>query len=172
MKLNEFKKLKAKSDKRVGRGPGSGKGKTSGRGTKGQNARNRISITHPHQEGGQRPLFKRLPYRRGKGNHTFGKRPIAINLEALSKLPKGSVVDIKTLVENNIITKNDGQKFSVKILGVGEVTQALTVALPTSKSAAAKIEKAGGKIELVEKSAKISRPKVTKPKTETKKETK
>src|SRR3989344_5360691 len=68
MRLETLPKITTKSAKRVGRGHGSGKGKTSGRGTKGQKARGKLPITHPHFEGGSRPLIKRLPIRRGKGN--------------------------------------------------------------------------------------------------------
>lgn len=146
MKLNQLIKTKTKSAKRVGRGPGSGKGKTSGRGTKGQNARGKLSLGHSHFEGGQRPLFKRLPYRRGKGNKSLSKKPLVVNLEALNKLPKGSTVDIEVLIKNQIVGENDAKKYGVKILGDGNFENNLTINLPISKSAAQKVEKAGGKI--------------------------
>lgn len=146
MRLNELTNIKTKSAKRIGRGPGSGKGKTSGRGTKGQNARGKLSLGHAHFEGGQRPLFKRLPYRRGKGNKSLSKKPLVINLEVLNKLPKGSVVNLDILVTHQIVKSTDAKKFGVKILGNGDLKNSLTINLPISKNAAQKVEKAGGKI--------------------------
>ena len=146
MKRNDLTKTKKKTAKRVGRGPGSGKGKTGGRGQKGQNARGKLPITHAHYEGGQRPLIKRLPYRRGKGNSKISKKPLIVNLEALNLLPKGQIVDVESLIKHGIVEKQDAGKYGVKILGDGNLSNSLTVNLPTSKSAAQKIEKAGGKI--------------------------
>ncbi len=146
MKLNEIKKIKTKNAKRIGRGPGSGKGKTSGKGTKGQNARGKLSLGHSHFEGGQRPLFKRLPYRRGKGNKSLSKKPLVINLEVLNKLPKDSVVNLDILIKHQLINSTDAKKFGVKILGNGDLQNSLTISLPISKSAIQKVEKAGGKI--------------------------
>ena len=147
MSLESLKKIQIRKAKRVGRGPGSGKGKTSGKGTKGQNARGKMPITHSHFEGGQRPLFKRLPYRRGKGNKSLSKKPIALSLELLNKLPKGAVVTIALLVENKIIDKNDAKRLGVKFLASTKFQNTLTLSLPVSKSAALQVEKAGGKVE-------------------------
>ncbi len=146
MKLDKLKKVKSKSLRRVGRGPGSGRGKTSGRGTKGQNARGSLSVGHSHYEGGQRPIFKRLPYRRGKGNPKISKKPVVVNLEALNNLTKNSVVDLELLIKNNVVDKVSAIRFGVKILGDGKINIPLTIHLPISKSAADKITKAGGKI--------------------------
>ncbi|HSX19101.1 MAG TPA: 50S ribosomal protein L15 [Candidatus Saccharimonadales bacterium] len=154
MSLNKLTKIKTKKLRRLGRGPGSGRGKTSGKGQKGQNARGKLPITHSHQEGGQRPIFKRLPYRRGKGNKSLSKKPIAVNVEALNKLPKNSRVNIELLIEHRIVEKSDAKIYGVKILGNGKVENVLTIVLPISKSAAQKIEKAGGKIETVPKTKK------------------
>ena len=163
MKLENLKSLKTKKAKRVGRGPGSGKGKTAGRGTKGQNARNKLSITHPHFEGGQRPLIKRLPYKRGKGNKSVSKKPIAINLKTLNLLPKNSQVNLETLVKAGIVRKNDAASYGVQILGDGDLKIALNVTLPISKSAAKKIEKAGGKVLSQTKNKEVtSKTKITK----------
>lgn len=148
MKLNELTKIKTKGAKRIGRGPGSGKGKTSGKGTKGQNARGKLSLGHSHFEGGQRPLFKRLPYRRGKGNKSLSKKPLVVNLETLNKLPKGSIVDLDILIKHKLIKGSDARMFGVKILGNGDLQNSLTISLPISKSAAKKVEKAGGKITI------------------------
>lgn len=139
-------KITSKTKKRIGRGPGSGKGKTGGRGTKGQNARVKLPITHAHYEGGQRSLIKRLPYKRGKGNSKISKKPIIINLSALNLLPKGQEVNLELLIKYQIVEKNDAKIFGVKILGNGDLKNPLTVNLPISTSAAKKIEKAGGKI--------------------------
>lgn len=152
MKLNQLTKIKTKSAKRVGRGPGSGKGKTGGKGQKGQNVRGKIPITHSHYEGGQRPLFKRLPYKRGKGNKIFSKKPLIVNLQALNKLPANSIVEVALLVEHRVVDKDDAESYGVKILGNGELARALTIALPISKSAAKKVEKAGGKVIISQQS--------------------
>src|SRR3989338_2820732 len=98
MKLENLPKTIKKNNKRVGRGPGSGKGKPADRGTKGQKARGGLSVRHPHYEGGQRPLLKRLPYRRGKGNAKITKKPIIVNLEALNLIPSGEKVNLGSLV--------------------------------------------------------------------------
>ncbi len=146
MKLNKIQKIKKKRSKRIGRGSGSGKGKTGGRGTKGQNARGKLPITHAHYEGGQRPLIKRLPYKRGKGNPKISKKPLIVNLKALNLLPKGQDVDLEALIKHGIIEDKDAKSYGVKILGDGSLNHPLTVTLPISKSAAGKIEKAGGRV--------------------------
>src|SRR3989344_5364149 len=150
-------KIKKFSKKRIGRGPGSGKGKTSGRGTKGQKARGKVSLMHPHFEGGQRPLFKRLPYRRGKGNKRVSKKPLVINLVALNILPEGSTVDIETLVKYKIVKADDAKVYGVKILGDGKLTKTLRINVPISKKAAEKID--AGKPQLKSENAK---PKIAK----------
>lgn len=147
MDLHNLPKTSKKSARRIGRGQGSGRGKTSGRGTKGQNARNKMPITHPHREGGQRSLIKRLPYRRGKGNPKISKKPIIVNLEALNLLPANVTnVDLDTLIKNGIVKSDDAKNYGVKILGKGDLKKKVTVSLPVSKSAAKIIEKSGGKV--------------------------
>lgn len=141
MNLNELPKINNKSSKRIGRGPGSGKGKTGGKGTKGQNARGKIPITHSHYEGGQRPIFKRLPYKRGKGNSKISKKPITVNLKILNILPKGSIVDLESLIKFKIVDKDDAIRYGVKILGGGQLEFPLEIKLPMSKSAKQKVEK-------------------------------
>ncbi|MDP2632213.1 MAG: 50S ribosomal protein L15 [Candidatus Curtissbacteria bacterium] len=137
----QLPKIKKLSKKRIGRGPGTGKGKTSGRGTKGQKARGKVTLTHPHFEGGQRPLFKRLPYRRGKGNNKAGKKPLVIKLAALNVLPEGATVDIDSLVKYKIVKADDAKFYGVKILGDGNLTKTLKINVPISKRAAEKISK-------------------------------
>ncbi len=145
MKLNTLPKTVIKKKKRVGRGHGSGRVKTSGRGTKGQKARGSIK---PMFEGGQLPLTKRLPFNRGKRrNNPLAKNPLVINVKRLNQLPSGTVITNETLIKYGILAKNC-QNEPVKILGEGELKVALTVKLPTSRGAKAKIEKAGGKIEV------------------------
>lgn len=143
--LNSLPKTVGKSKKRLGQGHGSGRVKTSGRGTKGQHARNTVPL---HFEGGALPLTKRLPYLRGKGrNKSFRKTPLIVNVKYLNSFSKNAVVDLDALVKNKIVKEADAKEFGVKILGDGEITQALVIKLPISKSAASKVEKAGGKIE-------------------------
>lgn len=130
--------------KRVGRGIGSGNGKTSGKGHKGQNARSGGGV-RPGFEGGQMPLYRRLP-KRGF-NNIFAKQYVSINVEELNKLEDGMEVTAETLKEKGIISKTlDG----VKILGRGDLTKKLTVKVAKySASAKEKIEKAGGKAEVM-----------------------
>lgn len=137
----QLPKIKKLSKKRIGRGLGTGKGKTSGRGTKGQKARGKVTLTHPHFEGGQRPLFKRLPYRRGKGNNKASKKPLVIKLAALNILPQGATVDINSLVKHKIVKADDAKFWGVKILGDGNLTKTLKINVPISKRAAEKISK-------------------------------
>ena len=146
MQLSSLIKVTSKPKRRLGQGHGSGRVKTSGRGTKGQNARGNRSLSF---EGGALPLIKRLPFRRGKGrNKVFKKMPLVINLQVLEILKAGSIVDLKTLVANKIVVEKDALEYGIKILGDGKLTKALTIKLPISKQAAKKVEKAGGKVEL------------------------
>lgn len=146
MELSKLSKTTTKSKKRVGRGYGSGRGKTAGRGTKGQKARGKVKLGF---EGGQLPLIKRLPLQRGKGKFkSFKTKPLVVNVKLLNLLPKDEVVDLKTLVKYKILKEDEAKKFGVKILGDGELKKPLVVKLPCSKGAIEKIEKAGGKVEL------------------------
>lgn len=140
-----LRKITTKKTRRLGQGHGSGRGKTSGRGTKGQNARSRRALSF---EGGALPLIKRLPFRRGKGrNNSLKPTPITVNLKALNLLPAKSIVDIETLIKHNIVVSSDAKKFGVKILGDGELKHQLTIKLPISHSAQKKVEAAGGTVE-------------------------
>ncbi|MBI3384926.1 50S ribosomal protein L15 [Candidatus Gottesmanbacteria bacterium] len=145
MKLNSLPKTVIKKKKRVGRGHGSGRVKTAGRGTKGQKARGSIK---PMFEGGQLPLTKKLPFSRGKSrNNPLVKTPLIINVKRLNQLPSGTVITNESLIKYGILSKNC-QNEPVKILGEGELKVALTVKLPTSQGAKEKIAKAGGKVEV------------------------
>jgi large subunit ribosomal protein L15 len=146
---NELSNLKpsagsTKPRKRVGRGEGSGKGKTAGRGTKGQGARNTI---HPRFEGGQMPLQRRLP-KRGF-NNIFAKRYTVVRIDQISsRFAKGATVDAASLKEVGLISKVE--KHGIKVLGNGDIDKALTFkAAKFTKSAADKIAAAGGTAEVV-----------------------
>lgn len=145
MELNKLPKITSRKKKILGRGIGSGKGKTAGRGTKGQKARGKIPIKLGM---GGVSLIRRLPLFRGKyRNKPFEKKPFVINLKYLNMLPKNSVVDIKLLASYKIINLVDASKRGVKILGEGKLDFPLTIKLPCSKKAVKKIESAGGKVE-------------------------
>ncbi len=145
MKLHELSPAagSAKAAWRKGRGPGSGNGKTAGKGHKGQNARSGGGV-RPGFEGGQLPLYRKLP-KRGF-NNKFGKEYAIINVSALNKFEKGATVTIETLIEKGIVSKAcDG----LKVLGNGELKKAITVeAKVFSATAKEKIEAAGGKAEV------------------------
>ena len=128
---------------RVGRGHGSGNGKTAGKGHKGQKARS--GAPRPGFEGGQMPLYRRLPKRGFTNRNT--KDIVSINITELNRFEDGTVVTIETLVENGVI-KNP--KDGVKIIGNGELTKKLTVkANAFSASAAEKIQALGGTTEVI-----------------------
>jgi len=146
MKLHELTPAEgsAKASFRKGRGPGSGNGKTAGKGHKGQNARSGGGV-RPGFEGGQLPLYRKLP-KRGFNNAKFAKVYAIVNVEALNVFEDGAVVDLEALMAKKIIRKaGDG----LKVLGSGELTRKLTVkATVFSATAKEKIEAAGGKIEV------------------------
>ncbi len=132
--------------KRLGRGIGSGLGKTSGKGHKGQNARSGGGV-RPGFEGGQMPLFRRTP-KRGFTN-IFAKEYAIVNLSDLNIFEENTVVTPETLLEEGIVKLNK-DKVGIKVLGDGELNVKLTVkAHKFSKSAAEKIEACGGKVEVI-----------------------
>lgn len=146
MKLNELSPVPGSKTvgKRKGRGAGSGNGKTAGRGHKGQKARSGGGV-RPGFEGGQMPLYRRLP-KRGF-NNIFAKKYTEINVSQLNKFEDGTVVDANLLKESGVISKIlDG----VAVLGRGEIEKKVTVkAARVTKGAAQKIEAAGGKVEVI-----------------------
>lgn len=146
MKLHELSPSEGSKKERfrVGRGHGSGNGKTSGKGHKGQNARSGGGV-RPGFEGGQMPIYRRLP-KRGF-NNIFAKKYVSINVEELNKFENGTEVTAELLKETGVISKiSDG----VVVLGRGELEKKLTVkAKRFSKTAAEKIVNAGGKAEEV-----------------------
>lgn len=147
MKLAKLSKIKTKERRRLGQGHGSGRGKTAGRGTKGQKARGDIKLSF---EGGALPLIKRMPFLRGKGRNKAHGKPIGISLNQISKLPANTKVTAESLVSHGIVEKKDAL-YGVKVLGSGTIKVRLTIALPVSAEARKKIEKAGGKLEIQQK---------------------
>lgn len=146
MKLEDLKPAPGSKHKRkrVGRGPGSGHGKTACRGTKGQKSRAGAKIS-PGFEGGQMPLIRRLP-KRGF-NNPFGKQYSIINLRDLNRFPAGTVVDAELLKQAGLVKKNATH---IKLLGQGEVKVPLTVRVQAvSSKAKAVIEAQGGTVEVI-----------------------
>ena len=147
MELSNLKPKKGSrhAKKRVGRGPGSGHGKTAGRGEKGQKSRSGFS-RQPGFEGGQMPLHRRLP-KRGFTN-IFKKEYAVVNLSDLERFDNGATVDEATLRQAGLVKgRNDG----VKVLGYGELSKKLTVsATKFSKTAKEAIEKAGGSCQEIQ----------------------
>lgn len=152
MKLSEVQpnRARAKSPRRVGRGHAAGRGKTCGRGQKGQKYRTNIP---PGFEGGQTPMYRRLPSLRGQSNRAhnlgmFRKEYTVVNVESLNRFEAGSVVDPAVLKESRLVRQ---MKSGVKILGQGQLDRALTVkAHAFSQSAREAIEQAGGSAEVIE----------------------
>ena len=146
MKLHELSPASGsvRDVKRIGRGHGSGQGKTAGKGHKGQKARAGRGF-RPGFEGGQMPLQRRIP-KRGF-NNIFAAPYTAINVAALNKFEDGAVVDAQALLDAGIVSKADN---GVKILGNGKLEKKLTVKVAAySESAKAKIEAAGGQAEVI-----------------------
>lgn len=147
MKLNELKNHPGSTHRRkiVGRGPGSGMGKTSTRGENGQKSRSGASIK-PWFEGGQNPLYKRIP-RRGFNNKRFATRYAVVNVKDLNRFEDGATVTPETLKEIGLVKK---ELSGIKILGSGELTKKLTVkANVFTNQAINKIESIGGKVEVI-----------------------
>ena len=151
MNLNEIKDHKnaTKNRKRLGRGIGSGTGKTSGKGHKGQKARSGVSIKG--FEGGQMPIHRRLP-KRGFNSLYKKEKNVAINLGNISKLIDSKKLDSSKSIDLRkfLLNAKTPKKIKVKVLGTGELTSKVSIqADQFSKSAQEKIEKAGGKIEII-----------------------
>lgn len=146
MKLNELSPAAGSTHvaKRKGRGPATGNGKTAGRGHKGQKARSGGGVRVGF-EGGQMPLARRIPKR---GFHNIFAKPLeAVNVSALNTFKNGAIVDAQALLDAGILSQC---RYGVKILGNGELSRKITVkASAFSESAKEKIEKAGGKAEVI-----------------------
>ena len=152
VKLNQLPKTTKRKKKRKGRGYGSGKGgHTVGRGAKGLKARGKVGLTFEGTKT-KKSFIKKLPLQRGKGKFKSLKpKPLVVNVKYLNLYKKGEKVNLTTLVKKGIITADEAKKQGVKILGDGDLQVVLTVELPTSKGAAKKIVKAGGKVVEVKK---------------------
>ncbi len=146
MKLHQLSPVEGskREPKRIGRGHGSGNGKTAGKGHKGQKARAGHGM-RPGFEGGQMPLQRRIP-KRGF-NNIFAKKIVSVNVGALNKFEDGAVVDAQALIKAGIVKNSfDG----VKVLANGNLNKSLNVKLNAfSEGAKAKIEAAGGKAEVI-----------------------
>jgi large subunit ribosomal protein L15 len=141
--LSNLQAIVKRPKKRVGRGHGTGKVKTAGRGQKGQNARGKANIIG--FEGGQLSLIKRLPFLRGKGRNASQKtKAFGLSVSQLNELPAGTTVTLATLVKYHMIHTGVTR---VKLLGGEGLKQKLKVAVPCSQSAREAIEKAGGSVE-------------------------
>ncbi len=146
MRLDELSPVAGsrKTRKRLGRGVGSGSGKTAGRGTKGHKSRSGGGV-RPGFEGGQMPLHRRLP-KRGFSN-IFKKDFAIINIRDLAKFEKGSIVDETALIQSRLIR---GRRDGIKLLGQGEIEHPLTIKVnKASKAAIEKVTRVGGKIEVL-----------------------
>ena len=151
MDLNSVsrKGMAHKARKRVGRGPGSGHGKTAGRGSKGHQARSGWSRRRTF-EGGQVPLFRKVPVRGFGHNGEFNIDYVPVNLSQLSAFKSGDTVDLAALISKGVIHGQSALTTLVKILGGGELKAKLVVkAHAASKSAEAKIKAAGGSLEIL-----------------------
>jgi large subunit ribosomal protein L15 len=145
MKLHELRPPKGavREKRRVGRGHGSGQGTTAGKGTKGQKARSGGGVP-PYFEGGQLPLVRRLPYRRGFKN-PFRTAYAIVNVAQLGRFPAGTLITADALVQAGLLHRGEGP---IKILGDGELTVALHVRTDrVTRQAREKIEAAGGSVE-------------------------
>jgi len=152
MKLSDLRPAPGshKPEKRLGRGHGSGRGKTAGRGTKGQKARTG-GLIHRAFDGGQTRLSKRLPFLRGLGNsnYAFRKNYAIVNVNDLAQFEAGMQVTPAEMAASGLMTAADSEGL-VKVLGDGELDHSLTVhAHKFSESARAKIEAAGGAVEII-----------------------
>ena len=151
MKLNELRDNPGatKSKKRVGRGPGSGLGKMGGRGIKGQKSRSGVAING--YEGGQMPIYRRLP-KRGFSK-PFRAEYFVINLDGIAKFIEAGKIDPKSKIDEDVLVASGlvrRKKDGVRLLGRGEVTQALNIEVTgASKSAVAAIEAAGGSVTVL-----------------------
>jgi large subunit ribosomal protein L15 len=141
VKINKLTKIKTRAKKRVGRGMASGKGKTAGRGMKGQKKREKVSLGF---EGGQLPLYQRLPQKRGIGNIQSTKK-ISITTAQLNKLPSGTLVNVESLKGAGVIPTST-RDVKVKVVFDRKIEKKLKVNIPASKKAKIAIEKVGGKL--------------------------
>lgn len=143
--MTNLPKIVKKSDKRVGRGIGSGKGgHTVGRGQKGQKSRGNLGVLFEGIKM-KKSFIKKLPLRRGRGKFGPKNKPIIINFSDLDFLPQGTKVDLDFLIKQGIVDSREAKDFGVKVLGGGKLSKKLSIDLPMSKSAAKRLLEFGGK---------------------------
>jgi large subunit ribosomal protein L15 len=142
MELNSLPKIVARRKKALGRGLGSGKGKTAGRGQKGQKARGKVPLANV---GAGLFFYKKFPFKRGWGNKKVSVKPTTITLEKLNSLKPKTAVNLETLIENRLVSAKAARN-GVKILTGGELKVALSIQLPVSESVKRAVEKAGGQV--------------------------
>ncbi len=143
MDLSHLIKITKTEKKRVGRGIGSGKGKTSGRGTKGQKARENVSLGFI---GGTLPFYKKIPYRRGLGNPKRSPKMVPLAVNKLSVFPPKSEVTLESLIDHKLVNASKAGKYGVKIVGGGSIDVPLTIHLPITSAALKEVEKSGGRV--------------------------
>ena len=141
MKLAKRPKLKKTSQKRLGRGYGSGKGgHTSGRGQKGQKSRGKMPLLFEGTKS-RKSLIRRTPFLRGKlRNKANMNKPLIVNLNNLDVFSSGETVSVASLLKNKLLDANDALKYGVKLLGGGNISKKLKIEIPCSSSAAKKIK--------------------------------
>lgn len=143
MELSNLPSTNKKNMRRLGQGHGSGRGKTSGRGTKGQKARNKVPTFF---EGGALPLTKRLPFLRGRGRNKIRKsHPLELNIVNLSRLSSNAIVDVETLVAQGIVG-SEAISIGVKLIGSTKVDSKFDVKIPVSAGARKSILASGGTV--------------------------
>lgn len=144
MNLHNLNKISTRSAKRVGRGLGSGKGKTSGRGMKGQKARGKIPAANV---GAGLIYFKKLPYRRGWGNNKVTAKPILVQIAALNVFKAGDSVNVNSLIEAKLVSGKTAAQKGVKIVSGGQLSvKNITIEIPVTRPVRELVEGAGGKV--------------------------
>lgn len=145
MQLDQLPKIIHRSKKRLGRGLGSGKGKTGGRGQKGQKARGKVKVGFT---GGGGALYKRLPLLRGWGNKPVSVKPVPINLSKVAQLDVKGPINLEVLIQNKLVPATQAKKFGVKILGNSEISKKMVISgILVSAGAKQSIEAAGGQVD-------------------------
>lgn len=143
MEINNLPKTLDKKLRRLGQGHGSGRGKTGGRGTKGQKARGKVPTFF---EGGALPLTKRMPFLRGRGRNKIIKvHPIEVNIRSLSKVPSKSVIDVESLIKFGVVDIN-AKSAGVKLIGNEKLEKVFEVKVAASSGAKKSITAAGGSV--------------------------
>lgn len=141
MRLQDLPAILTRSKKRLGRGLGSGKGKTAARGQKGQKARGKVPASF---SGGGLPLYKKLPLKRGWGNTKKTPKPVTVTFAQITEIKEP--LTLKTLIKQGVLTEREAKRRGAKLIGTGELSKSVTVNMPASKRAVEKIVAAGGKV--------------------------